>query len=202
MPRARTLAPTHTEESNHTRSRARRRPRCRPGRTDLQSKASNMPLGLAGCVRTPSASAAFDVSAPISDGAPVQGVSAVAATRRSRACGVRRTTVGTRKISPLGTYRYGTNVFAEFVRGEKQFAGLTNLCGLPVQIALCWRYACSRCARLRPPCSCCVCLLRVPAARALAVRVRAARLRAGRVPVQHSSRSCALCSSTSSTSRG
>ena len=44
--------------------------------------------------------------------------------------------------------------------------------------------------------------LRVPAACALAVRVCAVRLRAGHVPVQQSSRSCALRSSTSSTSRG
>ena len=165
MPRARTLAPTHTEESNHTRSRARRRPRCRPGRTDLQSKASNMPLGLAGCIRTPSASAAFDVSAPISDGAPVQGVSAVAATRRSRGCGVRRTTVATENKS-AGTYRYGTNVFAEFVRGEKQFPGLTNLCGLPVQmrsvlalsmLALCALAPAMLVLRVPAACACCAC---------------------------------------------
>ena len=78
-----------------------------------------MPLGLAGCIRTPSASAAFDVSAPISDGAPVQGVSAVAATRRSRVaeCADYRS-YGTRKISPLGTY-HGTE-------GEKGKEGLTG----------------------------------------------------------------------------
>jgi len=104
------------------------------------------------------------------------------------------------------------------MRGALHCSGLTrggapNLRGSNVGIvcgrqgprpgcALCWRYACSCCALLRPPharvacvccvCPCCVCLrsrcvclLRVPllcvpgAVRALAVRSRAARLRAG-----------------------
>ena len=69
---------------------------------------------------------------------------------------------------------------------------------------------------LAPPCSCCVCLLRVPllCVPALALRVPAARAVAVRVPycaascwargvlVQHSSRSCVPRSLTSSTSRG
>ena len=46
-----------------------------------------------------------------------------------------------------------------------------------------------------------VLVLRVPAACDLAVRVCAVHLRAGHVPVQQSSRSCALRSSTSSTLR-
>jgi hypothetical protein len=41
-----------------------------------------------------------------------------------------------------------------------QMRSVLALCMLA--LCACWRYACSRCALLRPPCSCCVCLLRVP----------------------------------------